>query len=599
MRCGVLIFGDFWRKINIMSSPVEQIKQRISVVDLIQSYIKLDKAGVNFKARCPFHSEKTPSFVVSPSRDIWHCFGCNRGGDIFAFVMEIEGVEFIEALRILAERAGIKLKMEDPRLRNERTRLLELMKDATDFYRNELISREEVLEYLRKRGLKDSTIQSYLLGYAPPENSGWRKLYEFLLGKGYSDEEIEKSGMAIKAEDTRKRYYDRFRGRIMFPIFDFSGRTVAFSGRIFPEEGREGVGKYINSPQTVLYDKSRILYGFDRAKTEIRKKDACVIVEGQMDVIMSHQADVLNAVAISGTGLTPYHLESIGRLTNNLIVSFDSDEAGLIAAGRGIDLALERGFEVKVVSLPFGKDPADVVHKDPVAWQKAVEESHHIIDFYLKTLAEKISDSRELKRKAEQIVLPYLFYIESEIDKSHWVGEIAKCLKMNEEPIWEQLKKMKLKKIKTEENGGEENFPADVKTRRLLLEERLLGIVFWKNDAKIIPDDKYSLFSDKHQFLLKNSKGRSKLQDESKHYWERLALEGELSYDGIEDAKLKDEVKILLNGLEREILQGESEAIAASIKKFEAEGNEEALAEQLNKFNDLNKQISQISKNQR
>ncbi len=587
-----------------MSSPVEQIKQRVSVIDLIQSYIKLDKAGVNFKARCPFHSEKTPSFVVSPSRDIWHCFGCNRGGDIFAFVMEIEGVEFIEALRILAERAGIKLKMEDPRLRNERTRLLELMKDATDFYRNELINpaspagrREEVLEYLRKRGLKDPTIQSYLIGYAPPENSGWRNLYEFLLGKGYSDEEIEKSGMAIKAEDSRKRYYDRFRGRIMFPIFDFSGRTVAFSGRIFPEEGREGVGKYINSPQTVLYDKSRILYGFDKAKTEIRKKDACVIVEGQMDVIMSHQAGVLNAVAISGTGLTPYHLEFIGRLTNNLIVSFDSDEAGLIAAGRGIDLALEKGFEVRVVSLPFGKDPADVVFKDSEAWQKAVEESHHIVAFYLKMLAEKISDSRELKRKVEQIVLPYLSYVESEIDKSHWVGEIAKSLKMNEEPVWEQLKKMKLKKIKTEDAIAEENFPADVKTRRLLLEERLMGIVFWKNDDKIISDDKYPLFSDKHQFLLKNQTGRSKLKDESKHYWERLALEGELSYNGIEEENLKEEIKILLNELEREILQGEREIIAISIKQFEAEGNDEGLREQLNKFNELNKQISQISKN--
>jgi len=584
-----------------MSSPVEQIKQRISVIDLIQSYIKLDKAGVNFKARCPFHSEKTPSFVVSPSRDIWHCFGCNRGGDIFAFVMEIEGVEFIEALRILAERAGIKLKMEDPRLRNERTRLLEVMKDAVDFYRSELIQREEVLEYLRKRGLKDSTIQLYLLGYAPSESSGWRNLYEFLLGKGYSDEEIEKSGMAIKAEDTRKRYYDRFRGRIMFPIFDFSGRPVAFSGRIWPEEGKENIGKYINSPQTVLYDKSKILYGFDKAKTEIRKKDACVIVEGQMDVIMSHQAGVLNAVAVSGTGLTPYHLEAIGRLTNNLIVSFDSDEAGLIAAGRGIDLALEKGFEVKVVSLPFGKDPADVARKEPLAWQKTVEESHHIVGFYLKTLAEKISDSRELKRKVEQIVLPYLFYIESEIDKSHWVGEIAKCLKINEEPIWEQLKKMSAQGRSAsggkKENMQSENSLADVKTRRLLLEERLLGIVFWKNDAKIIPDDKYSFFSDKHQFLLKNSEGRSKLKDESKHYWERLALEGELSYSGIEDAKLKDEVKILLNGLEREILQSEREAIASSIKKFEAEGNDEALREQLNKFNELNKQISQISKN--
>ena len=287
-----------------MSSPVEQIKQRLSVVDVIQSYIKLDKAGANFKARCPFHSEKTASFFVSPARDIWHCFGCSRGGDIFAFVMEIEGVEFIEALKILAERAGIKLKMEDPRLRNERVRLLDLMKDAADFYRRELDKREEVLDYLHKRGLKTETIQSWHLGYAPQESEGWRNLYEYLLSKGYSDEEMEKTGMAIKADQREKRYYDRFRGRIMFPIFDFSGRVVGFSGRLYPEIEKEGVGKYINSPQTVLYDKSKILYGFDKAKTEIRKKDACVLVEGQMDVLMSHQAGVANSVAVSGTGLT-------------------------------------------------------------------------------------------------------------------------------------------------------------------------------------------------------------------------------------------------------------------------------------------------------
>ncbi len=495
-----------------MSSPVEQIKQRLSVADVVQSYIKLDKAGANFKARCPFHSEKSASFFVSPARDIWHCFGCNRGGDIFGFVMEIEGVEFIEALKILGERVGIKLKMEDPRLRNERTRLLDLMKAAADFYRGELLKQKDVLDYLNKRGLKDSTIQSYVLGYAPEEKSGWRNLYENLLSRGYSDEEMEKAGMVIRADQREKRYYDRFRGRIMFPLFDFSGRIVAFSGRLWPEtlssstpgfrdSLKPGVAKYINSPQTILYDKSRILYGFDKAKTEIRKKDACVLVEGQMDVLMSHQAGVLNSVAISGVGLTLVHLESIGRLTNNLIVSFDSDEAGLIAAGRGIDLALQKGFEVRVTTLPFGKDPADVASKDPEAWQKAVSEGRPIIDFYLKTLSEKISDSRELNREVEKVVLPYVSLIESEIDRSHWIGEIARCLKIREEPVWEQLKKMKIKKIKTEESFQPKAQP---KARRQLLEERLLGLAFWQNDANMIPDNKYSLFSEKNQAILKN-----------------------------------------------------------------------------------------------
>jgi DNA primase len=585
-----------------MSSPVEQIKQRLSIVDVVQSYIKLEKAGANFKARCPFHSEKTASFFVSPPRDIWHCFGCNRGGDIFGFVMEIEGVEFIEALKILAEKAGIKLKMEDPRLRNERTRLLDLMKDAADFYRRKFLEHQDALLYLRKRGLKDSTIQSYGLGYAPPENSGWRNLYEYLLAKGYSDEEMEKSGMTVKVEQREKRPYDRFRGRIMFPIFDFSGRVVGFSGRLYPETGKEGLpvgqagaGKYINSPQTVLYDKSKILYGFDKAKTEIRKKDACVLVEGQMDVLMSHQAEILNCVAVSGTGLTPHHLDIIGRLTDNLLVSFDSDEAGLIAAGRGIDLALEKGFEVKVISLPFGKDPADVVSRDPLAWQKAVDEARHIIDFYLRTFSEKIKEPRELKREVEQIVLPYVNFIESEIEKSHWVGEIAKHLNIREEPVWEQLKKLKMKTLKPGFKEVSKSGFGEKTTRRQLLEERLLGIVFWQNNVNMIPDNKYSFFSDRHRNLFKNLKTGEKLKGEEKNYKERLALEGELSYSGMDKEEVAKEVSILLNELEEISLREKLESIAADIKRLETEGKD-VPAEQINDLNELAKEIRNLQK---
>ncbi len=585
-----------------MFSPVEQIKQRLGVVDVVQSYIKLDKAGANFRARCPFHSEKTASFFVSPARDIWHCFGCNRGGDIFGFVMEMEGVEFIEALKILADKAGIKLRMEDPRLRNERTRLLDLMKDTADFYRSKLPQEKNALSYLQGRGLSDSIIQSYFLGYALPESSGWRNLYEYLLAKGYSDGEIEKTGMVVGTGKGlpagRQGYYDRFRGRIMFPLFDFSGRVVGFSGRLYPEIEKEGVGKYINSPQTALYDKSRILYGFDRAKTEIRKKDACVLVEGQMDVLMSHQAGIMNAAAVSGLGLTQHHLEAIGRLTNNLIVSFDSDEAGLLAAGRGIDLALQKGFEVKVVALPFGKDPAEVVSKNPEAWQKAVSGALPIIDFYLKTLSEKISDSRELKQKVEKIVLPYVSLIDSEIDKSHWVREVAKKLGMREEPIWEQLKKMKLKKMKTEDAASP--YQAQAKTRRQILEERLLGLVFWRNNDKIIPEKKYSLLSEKCQAVFQNffnpdgEKKEAELLSIGKNYPEQLSLEAELCYAGMEEIQLEKEAKILIGDLEREAIREQREKIISEIKRLETMGDEKNLCDKLNEFNELSQKLNQI-----
>lgn len=380
----------------------------------------------------------------------------------------------------------------------------------------------------------------------------------------------------------------------MFPIFDFSGRIVGFSGRLFPEIEKEGVGKYINSPETILYNKSKILYGFDKAKTEIRKKDACVLVEGQMDVLMSHQADITNAVAVSGIGLTPYHLETISRLTNNLIVAFDKDEAGLMAAGRGIDLALEKGFEVRVVSLPFGKDPADVASKNPEAWQKAAGEASHIIDFYLQALAEKITDPRLLKLKVEQVVLPYLTYLGSEIDRSHWISEIAKCLKMREEPIWEETKKIKLKILKGKSLEKEDDRPKlSLKTRRVLLEEHLLGIVFWRGDANIISDRYLPLFSEKHENLLQNFHSKKGLTDEEKKYCDRLALEGELCYSEMEEGALEKELEILLGEFEREFLREEQENLMEEIRRLEAGGDEKTLLEKLNKFNELSKKLSQ------
>jgi DNA primase len=563
-------------------SPVEEIKQRLSVLDVVQSYIKLEKAGANYKARCPFHSEKTPSFFVSPSRDIWHCFGCGKGGDIFGFVMEIEGVEFIEALRLLADKAGVKLKTEDSRFKNERIRLFELLKTAADFYRKELGRRKNVLEYLQKRGLKDSTIQSYFLGYAPEESGGWRNLCNFLKSKEYSGEEMEKAGLAVKSGAD---YYDRFRGRIMFPLFDFSGRIVGFSGRLYPEPTSD-VGKiptsdvkakYINTPQTILYDKSRILYGFDRAKTEIRKKDACILVEGQMDVLMSHQAGVLNAVAVSGTGLTPYHLNSIGRLTNNLIVAFDSDEAGLIAAGRGIDLALQGRFEIKVISLETEKDPAEVINKNPAAWQKAIQDSRPIIDFYLYVLA-KNSDARIFRQKVGKIVLPYLLLIESEIDRNHWVKEIAKRLDIREESVWEELKKTMPPKPGFE--GSKPGFGGGgrgrSRSRRRLLEERILGIVFWRKNDNLIPE--------KYKNLL--GKGRED--------GDRLAIEAEVIYEKMEKEDLEKEIKILLNELERETIKEGLQKLLGEIHHFEAKRDEKALNEKLNEFRELSRHFNRL-----
>ena len=282
-----------------MSSAVEQIKSRLNIVDVVGSYIKLERSGGNFKARCPFHNEKTPSFYVSLDRESYHCFGCDKGGDMINFVEEIEGVDFLGALKILADKAGIKIEKEGSYGNSKKGRVFELLEEATDFYRKELIKNPSALEYLKNRGLCGETIKKFKIGYAP---EGWRNIYDLLKKKKYADEEMEAAGMVIKSE---KGYYDRFRGRIMFPIFSGSGNVIGFSGRILIKQNTSSndkdQAKYINSPQTIVYDKSNVLYGINYAKVPIRSKGKCILVEGQMDLIMSHQVGIENAVAVSGT----------------------------------------------------------------------------------------------------------------------------------------------------------------------------------------------------------------------------------------------------------------------------------------------------------
>ncbi len=567
-----------------MSSPVEQIKQRLNIADVIGSYIKLQKAGANFKAPCPFHSEKSPSFYVSPSREIWHCFGCNRGGDLFEFVKQIEGVEFVEALRILADRAGIKLKFEDPRFRNERIHLLDLMEAAANFYQGKLGENQAVLAYLKKRGLEEKTISDFRLGFAPSEENGWRNFHSFLKSKGYGDAEMEKAGMIVKSEKARGDYYDRFRGRIMFPLFDAAGRVVGFSGRIFGEE-KEGVGKYINTPQTILYDKSRLLYAFDRAKVEIRKKDFCVLMEGQMDVLMSHQAGILNAVAVSGTALTPLHLETIKRLTCNLIMCFDGDEAGLLAVKRSIDLSLEREFELKVIALPEGKDPADMVLSDTDGFKKLLDKSSHIIEFYLNILKEKYGETRQFKQEVSKNVLPYLLSIQSGIERSHWIKEIAGMIGVKEEIVLEEIKKIY---DKTKNNSLEKSCEAPLtaaagingaKPRIRLLEERLAGIVLWKNKKELLPD-----FVRKHiaDFLEKTDKS----------FCNRLALEAELCYAGAEN--FNEEIEQLAKEWKKETLKEELAEITEEIRICEEKSDKEAMEKKIAELQKLSRELAEI-----
>ena len=578
-----------------MSSPVEQIKSRLSAADLIQSYVKLQKSGANFKAVCPFHSEKTPSFYVSPARDIWHCFGCGRGGDIFGFVMEIEGVEFPEALKILAQRAGVELKREDPKFRNERLKLLEILEAASEFYIQELKNNPSALLYLKKRGLLPKTVSSFKIGFASVPSTGrWQNLYNFLKSRNYADWEIEKTGLIVK-DEKNNRYYDRFRNRIMFPLFDSSGRIVGFSGRIFGKEDETTGGKYINTPQTILYDKSRILYGFDKAKNEIRKKDFCILVEGQMDVLMSHQAGYENTAAISGTALTLPQLGLLKRLTNNIIVAFDKDSAGVEAAKKGIDIALNQGFDIKVLTVSSGKDPADLIKENPDQWKKSLDQSVHLIEFYLNTLADSHSDPIILKRRASEKVLPYISLIQNEMEKAHWVSETAKKLKIKEEPVWEELKKAKSPLAQEKSRPclpAGRPFSPTIKTRRRLLEERIIGLSFWKKTAEFLSGETENLLSEENQSLWQRFKKDLKagfLTEEEKKMCERLAFEAELYYDQMD---LDKEIKLIASELKKEKIKKELENLALRIQELESKGeNKEEIEKHLKEFQTISKEL--------
>ena len=570
-----------------MSSSVEQIKSRLNIVDVVQSYVKLQKVGVNFKANCPFHLEKTPSFFVSPSRESWHCFGCSRGGDIFSFVTEIEGVDFPEALKILADKAGVELKSLDPRYKNERMRLLGLLDEAKKFYEAELRKNDDVIDYLKKRGLTGATAKDFGIGFAP---DGWRNLHDFLGKKGYSQTEMEKAGMIVKSSN----YYDRFRNRIMFPINNSAGQVVGFSGRIFvpqgdtlgnPKEtplGKTAPAKYINTPQTILYDKSKILYCFDKAKNEIRRKDFCIVVEGQMDAIMSHQAGVANTVAVSGTALSKDHLNLIKRLTQNIVIAFDKDEAGLGAASRGIDLALTDGFEVKIAVIEFGKDPADVVKENPEEWIKTVGGAKNILEFYL-----GLFNSR---KDIEKKVLPYVALLSSEMEQSHWVREIADRLRIREESVWREMEKIKPALSTLKPDFQQESSP-NRRTRLELLRDRLVGFVFWRKNT-----DDAELKDIINKIIGK--KGINLDQYVKEDQSAKLAFEAELFYS--ETQSLKEEIDKIMREFEREETKSELEEITEKIRNLESDKSgsitrekEEKLKKYLNDFHVLTKKLNE------
>lgn len=400
--------------------PAEQVKEKLDIVEVLSQYIQVTKAGSTFKARCPFHGEKTPSFIISPTRQSYHCFGCGEHGDIFTFVEKMEGTDFKGALTQLAEKAGVTITYtkDSGVSKDEKDTLFEILQTATQFYLRERMKQKDITEYLLKRGLTQETIESFGIGFAPQD---WRQLYEVLKVQ-YKDSDIESAGLAIKGD---KGYYDRFRSRIMFPLKDSVGRVIGYSGRIW--QGDEQSAKYINTPETPLFHKSKFLYGFDKAKTAIRKLHFTLLVEGQMDLISAHQVGFTNAVALSGTALTEEHITLLGRISKNIVIALDADKAGITAALKSARIALQHGFDVKVARFLDGKDASAIVESGGGdALKQVVKNSKHVVEFVLDILGDKAkNDSRVYVRLVEQELLPLIASMQSPIEREHALQSVS------------------------------------------------------------------------------------------------------------------------------------------------------------------------------
>jgi len=436
----------------------EEIKEKLDIVDIIRDYVPLKASGSNFKANCPFHNEKTASFMVSPEKQIYHCFGCGKGGDVFKFIMEIEGLDFVETLKLLAPKAGVTLEQKNYQSSSKKSRLLEIMELASKYFEKSMHSTDngkQVLAYLKERGLTDDTIKYFKLGYS---QKSWDDVLNFLKEKKYREDEIFSAGITKKKENS-SHYYNRFRNRIMFPIFDISGHAIAFTARVNPySQEDEKMGKYINSPETEIYYKSKVLYGIDRAKMDIKKQDFAIVVEGQMDVIMSHQEGFSNTIASSGTALGSEQLKIIKRYTNNLYLAFDMDKAGQMAVDRGIKEALEEEMNIKIILLPEGKDPADLLKKDKSLFAKAVKEAKNMMEYYIEKILFEYDISKiDEKKLASAKIMTLLNKIKNDIEKDYWTKVISEKLDISETVLREFLNSRKTGKTVNYQKKEEKN----------------------------------------------------------------------------------------------------------------------------------------------
>ena len=565
-----------------MLTPLEEIKEKIDIVDFIKSYLPLHPAGKNFKALCPFHQEKTPSFVVSPERRIWHCFGsCGEGGDIVKFLMKYENLEFYEALRFLAEKAGIELRRLNLQDQKEFNLLYDLNEKAKFFYKEQLAKAPAALEYLKKRALQQNTIEEFEIGFAP---AGGENLVLYLINLGYNINDIAKAGLAVKTE--KGKYLDRFYNRIMFPIYNNFGKVIGFTGRILPQFENPETGKYVNSPETPLFNKSRILYGFHKAKTEISRSQTAFLVEGQMDFLMAWQSGLKNAVATSGTALGQEQLNILKRLADSLIISFDRDEAGIKALERSLDLFSNSDFNIKVIDLNGYKDPAEAAEKNPDFLKKALEHTRPaficLFNFYLNGEQDWTAKKRNLRH-----LLQHVKNLKSHIEQSHWLKELSLKSGIEEKILAQELTAIKVKTSASSEPEEKERTEVVKLSRTDLVCQKLLSLILSKPEFLpiVIPNRGY--FPTSWQKFLDNPSLLPPLLDLLSTY----------EFSDFDKTMLKKELQELIKQLKLEFLKNQGRQLQEEIKSAQKNNDKNLLDDSLRKFQAVSQEINNLQNN--
>lgn len=580
-----------------MQNITEIIKERVTVADVVGQYLRLERAGSNFKALCPFHNEKTPSFMVNTERNFWYCFGCQKGGDIFTFVQEMEGIDFREALERLAEKAGVEVpryQNVSPEVKNRKTKLFEIMELACSFFEGKLkTDGTAIVSYLASRGFRQKELETFRIGFAP---DNWDGLINFLLRKGYRVEDIAATGMLvtkISGSANPRDYYDRFRGRIMFPVMDVGGRVIGFSGRIVPG-GNEDGAKYINTPQTEIYDKSRAIYGFFQAKTAIKKENSVIIVEGNADVVSSFSVGVENVVAVSGTAMTIQQVELLKKITNRFKICFDMDEAGQRAAARTIELCLKNGVDVEIVTLPEGlKDVNDAVMKDRKIWMGAIDKAQDVMNYFFQSIfASHDADDPKGRKIIVAKLLNLIKNISDPVEQSFWLKKLSKKVEVNEEMLIQILDKFNRQPdLKVEDNGLKQNSLEQKKefrkTRLEKLSERILGLALAFKEilsAEFPSVLNEQLLEEKYQTIFDNwFKTGMKDLEELKEF----EIKVKYRYDGKEgfsqvDIEPLTDWETTIRDIRKEKTETKKNQLAWKIKKAELAGDE-AVAEKLAK----------------